>query len=185
MKNLTMCISLGFTLIELTITITIIAILTAVALPSFSNLLANSKVSNISHQLQTSLNMARNHAIMNQYNVIVCPASNKQLNECRSTYASNTNWQHGWLIYQDDNNNNELDAADQLLHVFKSNGAAVVFNQQGRLRFFPDGSARSAGFYICSDNSARMRHIYLLYSGRSRVDQNLTDQQRNICKNSI
>ena len=172
----------GFTLLELTVTLSLLGIMSAVALPSFSTLLANTRVTNTANQLQTALNMARNHAIMNHLNIIVCRAANSQLSECEDDHPSNVNWHHGWMIYQDDNGNNKLDETDQLLHVFKNNGLAVVFNQRGRLRFFPDGSSRSAGFYICSKNSERMRHLYLLYSGRSRVDETLSEKQRATCK---
>jgi len=173
---------MGFTFLELIITLSMIGIMSAIALPSFSNLLANTRVTNTANQLQTTLNMARNHAVMNHLTIIVCRAANSQLSECEDEHPSNVNWHHGWMIYQDDNGNNELDEADQLLHVFKNNGPAVVFNQRGRLRFFSDGSSRSAGFYICAKNSERMRHLYLLYSGRSRVDKTLSEKQRTTCK---
>lgn len=173
---------LGFTFLELTITLSLIGLVSAIALPSFGNLLANTRLTNTANQLQTSLQMARNHAIINHLTIIVCRAANSQLSECEDEHPSNVNWHHGWMIYQDDNGNNKLDASDQLLYVFKNNGLAVVFNQRGRLRFFPDGSSRSAGFYICGKNSEQMRHLYLLYSGRSRVDKTLSEKQRSICK---
>jgi len=173
----------GFTFIELIITTSILAVISALAVPSLSSLLADVRIGNKTNELHTALVMARNHATINQHVVIVCRASNRDLNECASEYPSNVNWQHGWLIYEDQNRNNHLDKSDQLLHVFRNQDIAVVFNQRGRLRFFPDGSARSAGFYICSARSKRMRHLYLLYSGRSRVDDNLSEKQRAICKN--
>lgn len=172
----------GFTLIELMVTVSILATLSAVAIPSFASILAKSKVQTMASSLHTTLNMARNHAITSQAVVMVCQASDSTLSKCVDQHPSNENWKHGWLIYQDDNSNNKFDHQDQLLRVFENGNMAVVFNQRGRLRFFPDGSARSAGFYICNNTSDVMRHVRLLYTGRSRIDKFLGKKQRTICE---
>ena len=64
---------------------------------------------------------------------------------------------------------NQLNNGDTILVRRKlPQSTHLIFNQTGRLRFFPDGSARSAGFYICGADTTEFRHIKLLHSGRIR-----------------
>jgi len=85
-------------------------------------------------------------------------------------------------VFEDLNDDNELNKNDNILYTNALNGKInLVFNQRGRLRFFNDGSARSAGFYICNNNSKETRHIRLLHTGRSRTTDIQTKKQELIC----
>lgn len=172
----------GFTVIELLISVTIIGVLFSIAVPSFKSLLNNAQLTDLSSSLHTSLMHARSHAINHQVMVIVCELENQEKPTCNQNRSRYANWQNGWMSYADLNNNNKLDASDNILQVRQAKGQTnIVFNQAGRLRFFPQGSARSAGFYLCNADSSNTRYIRLLYTGRSRSSGELSVKQLNTC----
>ena len=173
---------LGFTLIELMVTITIAAIIISISIPSFASLLARNKVTVQTNALFESLYLARNYAITEQKKVHVCHRDNSNSTECDPQRNYNSAWHNGWLVFVDKNDNNDYDQNDKLIRVFEpTTQTNIVFNQQGRLRFFPNGSARSAGFYVCDQQQKTYRHVYLLHSGRVRSNSSMTVQQKATC----
>lgn len=66
----------GFTLVELVVTLAVLAILTTVAIPSFNNFMANQRVKSSAQGLFTSLNFARSEAIRRNGEVLVRISSN-------------------------------------------------------------------------------------------------------------
>jgi len=175
----------GFSLIESMITLSILSILVMTSTPSFSKLINNNKVKTTSYNLKSSLSLARQYAISNSVPVNLCALASLENTQCSGDTGFNSNWSHGWIVYADQNDNNQYDESDLLLNVIKNtHKVGVVFNQQGRLRFFQNGSARSAGFYLCNQSTAETRHVKLLYSGRARTTKIMTQRQQLIC-NSV
>jgi len=172
----------GFTLLELLITTSIAAISLSIAAPSFASLMQGNRVKSTSHMLHNSLLTARNHALNNRTRVIICHASSPQQSHCSDQRNRNTNWKNGLISFADRNANNELDSGDEIINKITLNqGVAAVFNQNGRLRFFNDGSARSAGFYICHKTGQHQRHIRILHTGRTRTMEKMSEKQSQTC----
>jgi type IV fimbrial biogenesis protein FimT len=65
----------GFTLIELMVTLTILAIMLGVGVPSFRNFIAGQKVKSASHDLMTALVIARSEAIKRNASVTLAPVT--------------------------------------------------------------------------------------------------------------
>lgn len=65
----------GFTLIELLITVTLVGILAAIAVPNFSSIIQKSKADSEVSDLQRALNFARLEAINRGVNMSVLPTS--------------------------------------------------------------------------------------------------------------
>ena len=174
----------GFTLTELLVAISILSIITMTGTPSLSGIINNVSVRTTSYELSTTLRLARNDSTTNSTHVNLCALSNTSQNpECSSHTNFNSSWSNGWLVYADHNDNNTFDENDILInHTQNTGNVSIVFNQRGRLRFFPDGSSRSAGFYLCKQSGAQSRHIRLLYSGRSRTTKTITEKQQSICE---
>lgn len=82
----------GFTLIELMISIVVLAILTIMAVPSFQNILMNYKVSTLNQNLFSSINFARITALNQNVATKLCPFS-----AANSTSCGN-NWSSGWIV---------------------------------------------------------------------------------------
>ncbi len=111
---------LGFTLVELLVTLAIAAILVTVGAPSFTTLISSNSAKNASDRLSNSLAYARSEAVTRGANVTVCSKS-----AGGDTCANGTSWINGWLIYVEDafaagaagatNVNGEANADDLLL----------------------------------------------------------------------
>ncbi|NNC99062.1 MAG: hypothetical protein HKN85_02655 [Gammaproteobacteria bacterium] len=172
----------GISLTELMLSLTLGLIVTGLSVPGFTSLMDRNQVTIQAHTILESLYLARSQAISSNTTVHVCKMDTSNGNACSSDRNYNSDWSSGWLIFSDTNRNNDFDPQDALLRVVDMpDKVNIVFNQRGRLRFFPDGTARSAGFYVCDPRQENYRHLYLLYSGRARINQKLTDKQKAIC----
>lgn len=83
--------SKGFTLIELMVTLVVLAILASIAVPSFQNTIQSSRTLSISNNLTTAMQFARSEAIKRGVRVDICRRNG---NVC----ANSTAWQDGWLV---------------------------------------------------------------------------------------
>jgi len=175
----------GFSIIELMISVCILGILSGIAVPSMSNFINKISLQSSLVQLSESLMHARNHAINYATTVQVCQLSEESEIACSQNRQSKAPWSSGWLSFVDLNGNNDYDSNDLLLRISKNDSSVnVVFNQRGRLRFFANGSARSAGFYLCDTSAKHHRHIRLLHTGRIRSEETQSAQHREICRAS-
>ncbi|MES2822598.1 MAG: GspH/FimT family pseudopilin [Pseudomonadota bacterium] len=85
----------GFTLLELIITVAIVAILSAAAIPSFSELIMKSRLTSQARGLMASALLARSEAIKRNQAVTLCASSNGST--CNGT------WANGWIVLSADN----------------------------------------------------------------------------------
>jgi type IV fimbrial biogenesis protein FimT len=161
----------GFTLIELMVALTVAAVLTAVALPSFSGLLRSNRVSSTSNNLLTGINLARSEAIKSNRGAGVCASTD---GSACSTSAND--WTSGWIVWADLNNNSTLDLlpVDERIRIegaqrqvaLTASAAAVRFNARGRPTTVLDLSVRSL---ICPPGKSYVRNVNLLVSGMVRI----------------
>ncbi|MBI1904762.1 MAG: GspH/FimT family pseudopilin [Rhodocyclales bacterium] len=94
--------SRGFTLIELMITVAILAILLGVGVPSFVDYIRNSRTSTQVNELATALNTARSEAIARGVPVSVSACSvapDVSPNDCA---AGGLSFEQGWCIHLGD-----------------------------------------------------------------------------------
>ena len=84
----------GFTLIELLIVIVIVAILTALALPSYWSTIQANRIATDTNALVSDLHLMRSEAVKRNASVTMCPSSNG------SSCTANA-WQSGRLIFTD------------------------------------------------------------------------------------
>lgn len=62
----------GFTLIELVVTVVVLAIMSAVAIPSFISVMNGNRISSASHELVAGLQLARSEAIRTNRSASLC-----------------------------------------------------------------------------------------------------------------
>jgi type IV fimbrial biogenesis protein FimT len=84
----------GFSLIELMVTIAIVAILLALGLPSFQGSLRSNRVATTTNDMLASISMARSEAIRSTRTSVLCAAND-------DGSACGDDWNNGWIIWTD------------------------------------------------------------------------------------
>ena len=80
----------GFTLIEMMVVISLLAILLAVGVPSFRAMIQQNRVTAVTNDLVAALQFARSEAIRTGANVTVCSSSDQST--CSGV------WTNGWVV---------------------------------------------------------------------------------------
>jgi type IV fimbrial biogenesis protein FimT len=137
-------------MVELLVTIAIATILTTVAIPSFSGLIASQRAKTAGSELFASLLAARSDAIMRNANVTVSPLAG--------------GWnQGGWQILDPANNVLESHGAVASVTITPAGGAAVTYRASGRVQA---GSTTSFVITTTSGSTTNYQCISLNLSGR-------------------
>lgn len=84
--------SRGFTLVELMVTIAVMAILLAIAVPSFTDAVLGSKLSSYANNFVASAHLARSEAIKRNAAVTLCASADG------TSCATAGGWQQGWIV---------------------------------------------------------------------------------------
>ena len=111
----------GFSIIEMMITISIIAILSAIAIPSFEQMIRKNKANSAAEALIVSWNLARAESMSSGGNVTLsahsaCPAKN---------------WQCGWRIQNSGNTIQSIESQEMLI-ITNNKTNSLEFNRHGR-----------------------------------------------------
>jgi type IV fimbrial biogenesis protein FimT len=145
--------SRGFTLIELMVTIAILAIVLGLAVPSFQDFVSRNRLVAATNNLVSALALARSEAIKRATPVTVASAD----------------WSAGWQVFVDTGTIGDP-AGDTVLRVYQPNaGNAPVItpdaNFTSYISYLPSGASTGSGgsgsgsFEVCKDGNARVISI--------------------------
>jgi type IV fimbrial biogenesis protein FimT len=87
----------GFTAVELLATISIVAISTAVAVPSMRSFMQNNRAATDANALITALNYARSESVTRGVPVTVCASEDGE------SCSDDNDWTTGWIVFTDVN----------------------------------------------------------------------------------
>lgn len=102
----------GFSLMETLIVISIVAILMALAIPTFKYVTQSNRSTSEINGLLSNLQLARAEAIKEGQTVSVCPSIDGV-----SCSAASTAWQTGWLVFSDTGVVGTIDGTDFVVRV--------------------------------------------------------------------
>ena len=85
----------GFTLIELMVTLAVLAIVLGIAVPSFTQQIRNNSSVALTSEFQTALSYARAEAVKRATRVSICPSTNG------ASCLGASDWHKGWLVFVD------------------------------------------------------------------------------------
>ncbi len=165
----------GLTLIELLVTLSIVAILLAIAVPGFQDFFRRNRVDATASDLVTALNYARSEAIRRGARVTVCGSANPS---AASPNCEDSKWAQGWMVFQDGGTKGVIDGTDAA-NILRVQGAApggVSIGAGGNVKKSVSYAASGMGeglsndtFTIC--HGAYGKKVILNSTGRVRVEQ--------------
>lgn len=129
------------------------------------------------NDLVTHLALARSEAVTRRGRVRVCPSADQS--NCSKPDADYTFWQHGWLVYADENGDGKPQAAEIVrVHPGMSNHLVIRSSRARRsVTYQPIGTSGGSTltFAVCSSRDpARARYVTVSNSGRARVSRTTT-----------
>jgi type IV fimbrial biogenesis protein FimT len=165
----------GLTLVELLFTLLILALLLGIGIPSFSSQIQSTQTRTSAFQLLEAVNSTRTLAISQGH---------------RATMRHKGDWNGGWQIFVDSNDNGLLDEGERLIsEADRLKGVQITGNTPLRqyVSFIPNGESRHIGqadsgafqagtFNICPETGGAGYKLVLARSGRARIDTISADE---------
>lgn len=168
-------------MVELMVTLVVLAIIVTMGVPSFRSLVESNRLTTATNALVASLNQARAEAVKYSGRVTICKG------EVADTDCDDTKeWHQGWIVYRDNNVSSTTAPAinsgsDTIIRrggqglngniVIEASGGAdyVSFTGDGRSKNLAGGT-RTVTFRVCSsssvlDDARRARDITVSASG--------------------
>ena len=158
----------GFTLVELSVTLAVLALMTAIALPSLQDFRARQQANATMNLLASHFASARMTAISHGVPVVVCPSDGA------GTCRQSTDWGGHWLSFRDPDGNRQ---PDEEIDIYRNDAVPRdprirLFSTQGRKMVRYQSSGMSYGtnltIRICYDGRVA-GSVVLNGTGRART----------------
>lgn len=164
----------GFTMIELMITVALLAIALSLGTPYIRDAVMNMRMTAQANDLMADLALARSEAVKRNVSVLLCTSTN-------GTTCSGNSWADGWIVFPDANGNGQQDTGaaeaalksrpelegDYTVQVCGDTGSGPRF-----LPYRPSGTSGGiVNLVICDDRTTPLagRSIDIIATGRANV----------------
>jgi type IV fimbrial biogenesis protein FimT len=105
----------GVTLLELMIALSVLGVLLAIGVPSYTSITRGNMIAAQSSNLMQTFTLARSEALKRGLRVSVCPIGNDDTSTCLTA----NDWAKGWMVFEDDfGGAGTVDPGDRTLQVF-------------------------------------------------------------------
>ncbi|MEH6444887.1 MAG: GspH/FimT family pseudopilin [Oceanospirillaceae bacterium] len=152
----------GYSLVELLMSLAIIASLLFLGIPRFNDLLMRSQLEKRVSQLLIAVKEAKLAAIKSNLEIVICRRALEH-NLCHAKAAKGSqSWKYGWLVFVDYNRDKMYQNTDKLVKITKFNDSRceVIWNRGDYLSFYQFGllkGSRAGSFkFICGDIKAQL-----------------------------
>jgi type IV fimbrial biogenesis protein FimT len=161
--------SRAFTLLEMMITVSIIAVLLSLGIPAFQNFALKQRLNAAVTALHNDLLLARNQAIHRNVQVIACPW------DAGGGCTGVADWSEGWAVFGDRNEDRNYQEDEILLRRGQGLENVIIHGTASRptLRFYPNGTApgSNGSISICGlGGPPQARKLVISNLGRIRRD---------------
>lgn len=156
----------GYTLIELMITLAVVAALLTMAWPSFQESLRGNRVATSNNEVLASLSLARTEAIKGLGPAGVCPSSSGTA--CTST----TDWAAGWIVWRDERTATGTNRV--VVRYIQPRAQTTMTGPAGGIQFTTQGRAQSGAAQVSVAPygvSSPARCIRVSSAGQTRTSQ--------------
>jgi len=169
---------MAYTLIDLLLALSILLIVTAIGIPSFTKIIDKNEQQKTLRELSSLLSTARQSAITYTKPAIVCPSIDK-LN-CTE------NWNNPLIVFVDNDNDKKRSDNEKLITTASiiSSRANLTWRGYGsdsRVRFTPYGTAQNGTFYYCKNTGAHQLRAQLKINNTGRTRQVPKSQLSSDC----
>lgn len=158
----------GFTLMELIISVSILAILGGLAAPGFASMWWDAKRTTAVNGFIHSVFLARSTAISSGRTVTLCRSPDSQT--CSHQLDG---WEAGWIVFvnRDDDRPPARDVEESVLRVFPASPGSHISSNRTSFSFRPDVHRVVNGSMVFCDarGSAHARAVIINSAGRPRV----------------
>lgn len=158
---------LGYSLYELLMTLTLVALIVGLGLPSFGSMLARSKMTVEINALFHAIHLARKESVMRRRVVSLCPSRDGL--QCEP----GRDWSSGWLMFENSDRDQppRRDPGEPLLQVHRVHeNVRIDANRHGFTLRATVKRATNGTLVVC-DRAGRTHPVALVisYTGRPRV----------------
>ncbi len=175
--------SKGLTLIELMVTLVVLAILVGVAAPGMIDLVRSNRLTSQTNLFATALAIARSESIKRNVNVVICKRDGTSCDNSK-------NWEDGWVIFADSDADQQLDGGEETIRLFEGLSSGYTLRVGNTytnwIRYMPKGDVLGSGgtgaatFRLCAadaeaiNDTRHSRSLNISFSGHVRLSEGTT-----------
>lgn len=132
----------AFTIVELMVTVAVVAILLVVAIPSMDYMLVSSRITSKTSDFIRTLNYARTEAVTRNTTIQITPRNQEEQVESKK-------WSKGWQICCDKDNQPQIKEYEDEISLGVSSGQAnmIRYDAKGKV---PEAQSQTLQFTVCS-----------------------------------
>lgn len=153
--------TMGFTLVELLITIVAVSVVLALGVPSFVEFIKNNRLATQTNSLIISIQLARSEAVKRGTGAVICASADQ------ATCSGSDDWATGWIVFSDigQDGNVDLGGGDcQVDDCIVRNGdtiqhATLDGGGTDTISFLPDGRTPNAVTIRLTADECKRRQV--------------------------
>lgn len=167
----------GFTLLELLITLAVMAGILMVAIPNMADMSTATRIEAQANAFLSAVHLTRNEAIKRNARVVLCKS------DTGSSCSTDGGWESGWVVFHDVNNNAALDAGEAVIQRKQALPPNMLLRGKGPVSSYisytsigvtklSSGAFQAGTLTLCtpSSDSGEARRIVINKTGRPRIE---------------